>query len=80
MKNCTKIVFFARGKPHGRVILVPFKKCPFSSPVSAVYEFFKGASFEFSMSEVKALAEYPAKNASFFYVLPNYLLYFPLFH
>ena len=26
--------------PHGRVIMVPFKKCLFQFPVSTVYDFF----------------------------------------
>ena len=42
--------------PHGRVILMLFKKCLYQFPVSAVYEFFSGNIFNFfknpfSMSE-----------------------------
>ena len=49
MKNCIKIVCFLNEviDLYDRVILVPFEKCQFQFPVSAVYEFFWGAMMNF---------------------------------
>ena len=50
--------------PYGRIILFKF-------PVSAECEFFSGyIYFLFFKTQEKVLAEYPAKNAIFFDVLP----------
>ena len=62
-------LFFKYSNPlYGRVILVPFNKCLFKFPVSAVYDFFFRGHFDFFMPF--SMSDFSGKNASFFGTCP----------